>query len=91
MIRIQAFQTAACEGGFVNVSESEGGNVLWFRKCAPHSAKVTHQPMLCIDGLTNRMTVSLMTAPGKVNLKMFRVAAALREWLEPSPETIRQR
>jgi hypothetical protein len=87
MIRLQAFQTAAREGGFVKVSESGQGNVLWLRKSAPDRATETHQRM-CIDSLTNSVTVYWMTAPGKVNSKTFRAVPALQEWFKLTPEIV---
>jgi len=56
MERLQAFQTAAHEGGFVEVNEAAEGTVLWLRKKAPDTARETHQRM-CIDSLTNSATV----------------------------------
>jgi hypothetical protein len=90
MVRLQAFQTAAREGGFVKVSESREGNVLWFRKCTVDMSTQTHQRM-CIDSLTNSVTVYWMTAPGKVNSKTFRAVPALQEWFKLTPETMVQR
>jgi hypothetical protein len=87
MIRLQAFQTAAREGGFVKVSESGEGNVLWLRKSAPDTVTETHQRM-CIDSLTNSVTVYWMTAPGRVNSKTFRAVLALQEWFKLIPEII---
>jgi hypothetical protein len=87
MIRLQAFQTAAREGGFVKVSESGEGNVLWLRKSAPDTVTETHQRM-CIDSLTNSVTVYWMTAPGRVNSKRFRAVLALQEWFKLIPEII---
>jgi hypothetical protein len=84
MLRLQAFQTAAREGGFVKVSESGEGNVLWLRKSAPDTVSETHQRM-CIDSLTNSVTVYWMAPPGTVNSKTFRVVAALQEWFKLSP------
>jgi hypothetical protein len=89
MIRLQAFQTAAREGGFVKVSESEEGNVLWLMKNATDTVTETHQRM-CIDSLTNSVTVYWMTAPGKVNSKTFRAVPALQEWIKLTPENILQ-
>jgi len=90
MVRLQAFQAAARKRGFVQVDESEEGTVLWFRKEAPDAALEMHQRM-CMDRLTNSVTVYWMTAPGKVASKTFRSAVALQEWLAPRPETIMQR
>ena len=89
-MRLQAFQTAAREGGFVKVSESREGNVLWLRKTAPDTASETHQRM-CIDSLTNSVTVYWMAPPGTVNSKTFRVVAALQEWFKLSPVAMVQR
>ena len=90
MERLQAFQTAARKGGFVEVKESEEGTVLWLRKKAPEMARDTHQRM-CIDSLTNSVTVYWMTIPGKVNSKTFRGVPALQQWFELKPETVVQR
>jgi hypothetical protein len=90
MERLQAFQTAARKGGFVEVNESEEGTVLWLRKTPPDTIRDTHQRM-CIDSLTNSVTVYWMTVPGKVNSKTFRGVPALQEWFELRPETIVQR
>jgi len=87
MVRLQAFQTAAREGGFVKVSESREGNVLWFRKRIADTTTQTHQRM-CIDRLTNSVTVYWMTAPAKVNSKTFRAVSALQEWFKLSQEAI---
>jgi hypothetical protein len=90
MISLQAFQTAAREGGFVKAGESGEGNVLWLKKSAPHSVRETHQRM-CIDSLTNSVTVYWMTAPGKVNSKTFRAVPDLQEWFRLSPVQVVQR
>ena len=90
MERLQAFQTAAREGGFVVVNESEQGTVLWLKKSAPDSVREAHQRM-CIDSLTNSVTVYWMAVPGKVNSKTFRGVPALQEWFRLTPETVVQR
>ena len=87
---LQAFQTAAREGGFVVVTESEGGTVLWLKKSAPDSVREAHQRM-CIDSLTNSVTVYWMAAQGKVNSKTFRAVPALQEWFKVIPQPIVQR
>jgi hypothetical protein len=88
MVRLEAFQTAAREGGFVKVRGE--GNVLWFRKRTADTTTQTHQRM-CIDGLTNSVTVYWMTAPGKVNSKTFRAVLALQEWFKLTQGVIVQR
>jgi hypothetical protein len=90
IVRLEAFQTAAREGGFVKVSERGEGNVLWFRKRTADMTTQTHQRM-CIDGLTNSVTVYWMTAPGKVNSKTFRAVLALQEWFKLTQGVIVQR
>jgi hypothetical protein len=90
MVRLEAFQTAAREGGFVKVSERGEGNVLWFRKRTADTTTQTHQRM-CIDSLTNSVTVYWMTAPGKVNSKTFRAVLALQEWFKLTQGVVVQR
>jgi hypothetical protein len=90
MEKLQAFQAVAREGGFVEVKESGEGNVLWLRKNTQDTVRETHQRM-CIDSLTNSVTVYWVTVPGKVNAKTFRGAPALQEWFELRPETIMER
>jgi hypothetical protein len=90
MEKLQAFQTAARQGGFVEVNESAEGTVLWLRKKTPETARETYQRM-CIDSLTNSVTVYWMTVPGKVSSKTFRGVPALQEWFELRPEIVLQR
>jgi hypothetical protein len=90
MQALQGFQTVARERGFTEVNEIVGGNVLWLRKDTPHTRRETHQRM-CIDSLTNSVTVYWMTVPGKLNSKTFRVVAALQEWFELEPEIVMER
>jgi hypothetical protein len=90
MEKLQAFQTAARQGGFVEVNESSEGTVLWLRKKTPDMARETHQRM-CIDSLTNSVPVYWMAVPGKVNAKTFRGVPALQERFELEPEAIVQR
>jgi hypothetical protein len=90
MERLQEFQTAARQGGFVAVNESAEGTVLWLRKNTPDTARETHQRM-CIDSLTNSVTVYWMSVPGKLNAKTFRGVPALQEWFELRPEAIVER
>jgi hypothetical protein len=90
MEKLRAFQTAAREGGFVEENESAGGTVLWLRKKTPDTARDTHQRM-CIDSLTNSVTVYWMSVLGKLNSKTFRGVPALQEWFELRREIILQR
>jgi hypothetical protein len=90
MVKLQAFQIAAREGGFVKVSEPGEGNVLWCRKHSTDTTPQTHQRM-CIDRLTNSVTVYWMTAPGKVDSKTSRAVPALQEWFKLCRNPIVQR
>jgi len=90
MEKLQAFQTAARESGFVEVKQSTEGTVLWLRRSTPATARDTHQRM-CIDSMTNSATVYWMTVLGKLSSKTFRAVPALQDWFEAGPETILQR
>jgi hypothetical protein len=79
MVRLQGFQTAAQAGGFVKVSESETGDVMWLRKSAADLGSQTHQRM-SIDTLTKSVTVYWMAPPGIVNAKTFRAVPELQKW-----------
>jgi hypothetical protein len=81
MERLREFQTAARKSGFVAVKGSDRGTVLWLKKNGPTTAPQQYQRM-CIDGVTNSVTVYWMTVPGKVNSKTFRGVPALEEWFE---------
>jgi hypothetical protein len=90
MERLQAFQTAAREGGFVEVSESGEGTVLWLKKKLSNTDREMHQRM-CIDSLTNSVTVYWLAVAGKVKSQTFRGVPALQEWFKLIPEAIIQR
>jgi hypothetical protein len=77
MEKLEAFQLAACEGGFVAVEESEEDTVLWLRKGTAEA-----EDRICLDSLTNSATVYWATIPWKINSKTFREASALREWIQ---------
>lgn len=90
MQKLQSFRTAAREAGFVEVSESAQGTVLWLTKNTP--ATTTEMPQrMCIDSLTNSVTVYWMTVPGEISSRTFRGVPALQEWFELRPETIAPR
>ena len=72
------------------MNESAEGTVLWLRKKTPDTARETHQRM-CIDSLTNSVTVYWMTVPGKVSSKTFRGVSALQEWFALTPEIVFER
>jgi hypothetical protein len=90
MKRLQTFQTAAHQRGFVPMNESAVPGVQWLKKRPPNTTRDTHQ-LMCIDSLADNATVFWMTAPGGVRSKRFRGVPALQEWFELNPETIEQR
>ncbi|HZV60689.1 MAG TPA: hypothetical protein VFF42_10120 [Candidatus Eremiobacteraceae bacterium] len=90
MVELQAFQTAARNVGFVEVKEVAEGTVLWLRKSNPDTAREMDQRM-CIDSLTNSVTVFWRISPAQVNSKTFRGVPALQEWLAIPPNAIIQR
>ncbi|HEY4817816.1 MAG TPA: hypothetical protein VIH67_10335 [Candidatus Acidoferrum sp.] len=84
MEKLQAFQAAAREGGFVAVEECDEGTVLWLRKQTSDAATQTHQRM-CIDSASNISTVYWMTSLGKIDSKTFRNVSNLQEWFALRP------
>jgi hypothetical protein len=84
MLKLQEFQTAARDNGFLEVGESEEGSTVWFRKTTPDKDTDVHK-RLCIDSLTNSATMFWETVPAKLNSKTFRSASALKEWFVLNP------
>jgi hypothetical protein len=90
MRKIQAFQAAARKVGFVEVNEPNQGTVLWLRKKTAETERDTHQKM-CIDRITNSVTVYWTSLPGKLNSKTFRDVPVLQEWFDLNPVTVIER
>jgi hypothetical protein len=84
MEKLQEFQSAARDNGFLEVGESEQGSAVWFRKTTPDKDTEVHK-RLCIDSLTNSATLFWETLPAKLNSKTFRTASALQEWFVLNP------
>lgn len=80
MDKLQEFQTAAREGGFVVTEESQEGTVLWLKKATPEA-----EDRICLDSLTKSATAYWATIPWKINSKTFREASALQEWILSRP------
>lgn len=87
MERLQGFQNAARENGFVDVNESEEGTVLWLEKDTLDPAGHAHQRM-CIDSVTDSVTIFWTPVSGKAKSKTFRDIPALQEWFTPRLETM---
>jgi hypothetical protein len=75
MEKLKAFQDVARINGFVDVEETEDGTVLWLKKPTANA-----EDRMCVDSLTNSVTVFWATMPWKINSKTFRAVAALQEW-----------
>jgi hypothetical protein len=75
MEKLKAFQDVARINGFVDVEETEDGTVLWLKKPTANA-----EDRMCVDSLTNSVTVFWATIPWKINSKTFRAVAALQEW-----------
>jgi hypothetical protein len=87
---LQAFETAARNGGFIMMNESTNRGVLWLKKVALGTTTQAHQ-LMCIDSLTNSVTIFWINVLGEVNSKTFRGVPALQEWFDSTPQTILQR
>jgi len=79
MEKLQEFQSAARENGFIEVGESEQGSAVWFRNATPDVGTDVHK-RLCIDSLTNSATVFWESVPAKLNSMTFRTVPALQAW-----------
>src|SRR4029077_127948 len=88
--KLQAFRIAARQEGFLEVPESAWETVLWLCKDAPLANRDLYQRM-CIDSVTNSVTIYWMAALGKLNSKTFRGVPAMQEWFKLEPQTILQR
>lgn len=75
MEKLKTFQDAALENGFVALEETEDGTVLWLKKPTANA-----EDRMCIDSLTNSVTVFWATMPWKINSKTFRTVSAMQDW-----------
>jgi hypothetical protein len=82
MEKLKAFQDLARSNGFVDVEETDDGTVLWLKKPTANA-----EDRMCLDSLTNSVTVFWATMPWKINSRTFRTVSALEEWIT---ETSRQ-
>ncbi len=76
MEKLRAFQDVARSNGFVDVEETDDGTVVWLKKPTANA-----EVCMCVDSMTNSVTVFWATIPWKINSKTFRVVSALQEWL----------
>ena len=83
MDKLQEFQGAARDGGFVAAEETDEGSVLWLKRATAEA-----EDRMCIDSLTKSATVYWVTMPWKINSKTFREVAPLREWILSRPHVL---
>ena len=84
MNKLQGFQIAAREDGFVEVEECGEGTVLWLRKERQDTDTKTEQ-RLCIDSLLKSVTIYWVNTLGKADSKTFRTIPGLQEWFALRP------
>src|SRR5277367_7025734 len=75
MEKLKAFQDLARSNGYVDAEETDDGTVLWLKKATSDA-----EDRMCVDSLTNSVTVFWATMPWKINSKTFRAVSALQEW-----------
>jgi len=75
MEKLKEFQDVARKHGFLEVEETEDGTVLWLRRPTKNA-----EDRMCIDCMTNSVTVFWATIPWQINSKTFRVVRALEGW-----------
>ena len=75
MERLKAFQDVARSHGFVDVEETDDGSVLWLKKPTENA-----EDRMCVDSVTNSVTVFWATMPWKINSKTFRAVGDLQQW-----------
>jgi hypothetical protein len=76
MERLREFQEAAREHGFIDAEETKDGTVLWLKK-----ATADAEDRMCIDSLSDSVTVFWATIPWKINSRTFRSVSTLQQWL----------
>jgi hypothetical protein len=79
MNNIERFKSAALENGYCKADEYESGSVMWFKQTTPDAGREIRK-RLCIDSLTDSVTVFWQTVPAKLNSKTFRTVSSLEEW-----------
>ena len=84
MVKLQTFQLAAHEDGFIEVSGVEDGSAVWLRSRMPDVGTNFHK-RLCLDGLTNSATIYWQAGGSQVDSKTFRTVSSLQEWLGSHP------
>ena len=79
MRTFQEFQTVTRDLGFTTEKTCDGGTVLWLTRKSANS--LLHSPeRICIDSLTNSVTVYLPSKGGNMAARTFRSPSSLQEW-----------
>ena len=76
---LDRFKSAARENGYYKADKYQGGSVVWFTQMPSDGGRETLK-RLCIDSLTDSVTVFWQTVPAKLNSKTFRTVSSLEEW-----------
>jgi len=84
MEKLKVFQDLARTHGYVDAEETEDGTVLWLKKPTANA-----EDRMCVDSLTNSVTVFWASIPWKINSKTFRTISALQEWLVQRPIAVK--
>jgi hypothetical protein len=71
---------AARENGYDEINGNADGSIVWLRKATPDVGTDVHK-RLCIDAITDSVTVFWQTVPAKLNSKTFRTVSSLKDWL----------
>jgi hypothetical protein len=79
MNNVDRFKSAALENGYSKVDEYKSGSVVWFTQMTSDGGGEIRR-RLCIDSLTDSVTVFWQTDPAKLNSKTFRTVSSLEEW-----------
>jgi hypothetical protein len=80
MEKLKAFQDVAHSNGYVDVEETDDGTVLWLKK-----PTLDAEDRMCVDSLTNSVTVFWASIPWKINSKTFRIVSELQQWFTQTP------
>jgi hypothetical protein len=79
MERLQEFQTVAGENGYSKVGECRDGSTVWFKKERSDAAADVHK-RLCIDSVTDSVTIFSETVTGMPNSKTFWTVSSFKDW-----------
>jgi hypothetical protein len=79
MRTFQQFQAVTRDLGFTREKTCDGGTVLWLTR-KPVDDSLRPPERICIDSLTNSVTVYLPSKGGRMAARTFRSPSSLQEW-----------